>query len=136
MTTPAEKEADHIRLRLQAGFHHVAMISANRQKLNRIRETFFKSGHDAEDSKVGFYTPEEFVTQLYGWAADDPEGGLLEKGKPKKQNFDFGSTPENEARRIESEIVMLADLKNIMARNRGADFTSLRRTRAWRSSLS
>ena len=50
------------------------MISANRQKLNRIRETFFKSGHDADDSKVGFYTPEEFVTQLYGWAADDPVG--------------------------------------------------------------
>ena len=84
-TTPPEMEADHIRLRLKAGFGHIAVVSANRRKLKLIGESFLRLGVDADISKVGFYTPQEFITQLFNWAADDPEGGAIERGQPQKR---------------------------------------------------
>ena len=116
VTTPPETEADHIRLRLKAGFQHVAVISANRRKLNLIQEAYSKKSGTKATSKVGFYTPKEFFAQLFTWATDDPEGGKIEKGKPRKQNFNFDLTPEDIARRAEEEQEMLEDLKQLMAR--------------------
>ena len=117
-TTPPEKEADHIRLRLKAGFKHVAVISANRRKLNLIQAAFVEQCGSKDVSKVGFYVPKEFFAQLFTWAADDPEGGKIEKGKPKKQIFNFNPSPEDIANRAEEEQEMLEDLTNLMKRNK------------------
>ena len=120
VTTPPEKEADHIRLRLKAGFQQIAVISANRRKLNLIQEIFLKQGGNKDASKVGFYTPKEFFAQLFSWAADDPEGGKVEKGKPKKQNFNFNPSPEDIAGRVAEERKMLDELTRLMKRKPGA----------------
>jgi hypothetical protein len=118
VTTPPEKEADHIRLRLKAGFQHVAVISANRRKLNLIQAAYLKQSSNKDASKVGFYTPKEFFAKLFTWAADDPEGGIIEKGKPKKQDFDFGASPEAIANREEEERKLLDDLTNMMRKKK------------------
>lgn len=118
VTTPPEKEADHIRLRLKAGFKHVAVISANRRKLHLIQEVYLKRNGNKDVSKVGFYSPKEFFAQLFTWATDDPAGGKIEKGKPKKQNFDFGASPEAMANRAGEERKLLDDLMKLMRTKR------------------
>lgn len=84
-TTRPETEADHIRLRLKAGFSHVAVVSLNRRSLQSIKEAYSQLGVYVDISKIGFYTPAEFKAQLFNWAADDPEGGAIERGKPVKR---------------------------------------------------
>jgi hypothetical protein len=84
-TTRPETEADHIRLRLKAGFSHVAVVSLNRRSLELIEEAFLRLRVNADISQIGFYTPEEFKAQLFNWAADDPEGGAIERGQPVKR---------------------------------------------------
>lgn len=118
VTTTPKTEADHIRLRLKAGFKHVAVISANRRKLNLIQAAFVEQCGSNDVSKVGFYVPKEFFAQLFTWAADDPEGGKIEKGKPKKQIFNFNPSPEDIANRAEEEREMLDDLTTMMKRNK------------------
>ena len=120
VTTPPETEADHIRLRLKAGFQHVAVISANRRKLNLIQEAYSKQSGTKATSKVGFYTPKEFFAQLFVWAADDPEGGKVESRKPKKQTFNFNLSPEAIANRQADERKMLEDLRKMMGRKNAA----------------
>jgi hypothetical protein len=117
-TTPAETEADHIRLRLKAGFKHVAVISNNRRKLNRIQAAYLKQSGNKLTSKVGYYTPKEIFAQLFTWATDDPEGGKVEKSKPRKRVFNFNPSPEQIAKRAETERVMLDDLAKLMNRNK------------------
>jgi hypothetical protein len=85
VTSRPETEADHIRLRLKAGFSHVAVVSANRRSLQLIKEAYLRLGVEADISKVGFYTPKEFITQLFDWAADDPEGGAIERSQPRRR---------------------------------------------------
>jgi hypothetical protein len=84
-TTRPETEADHIRLRLKAGFRHVAVVSLNHRSLELIEEAYLRLGADADISEVGFYMPDEFKGQLFNWAADDPEGGAIERGQPVKR---------------------------------------------------
>lgn len=116
-TTPPNIEADHIRLRLKAGFQRVAVISANRRKLNHIESAFTDLNGGKSSDKVGFYVPKEFFAQLFDWAAQDPEGGAHERSRPKKRQFGSGSH-ENTIHRPEEEAKMLAELKQIMDRNR------------------
>lgn len=99
---------------MKTGFTHVAVISANRRKLIQIQEAYLKRNGNKDASKVGFYTPTEFFTQLLDWAANDPEGGKIEKGKPKKQNFDFGTAPEAIANRAAEERKSLDGLIKLM----------------------
>jgi hypothetical protein len=118
VTTPPYMEADHIRLRLKAGFGHVAVISANRRKLHLIEAAFLEQGGGTEASKVGFYSPKEFKDQLFSWATDDPEGGRLERGKERKQNIDLERIPPTEEQRKAIQSEWLADLQAVMDRNR------------------
>ena len=118
VTTQPAIEADHIRLRLKAGFNHVAVVSINRRKLKLIEAAFLQLKPGAGTAKVGFYSPDEFLGLLSTWAMDDPDGGALEKAKPKKQDIDFNPSPEKLARREETHQAMLADLKKMMARDR------------------
>jgi hypothetical protein len=109
-TTRPETEADHIRLRLKAGFSHVAVVSLNRRSLQFIKEAFLQLGLNADISKVGFYTPEEFKSLLFNWASDDPEGGAIERGQPVKRKDMPSSghlTKEQQAQRHKEELEKL-----------------------------
>lgn len=96
-TTPPEIEADHIRLRLLAGFKHVAVIAGNSRKLEQIRKLFLTS-NQADDPRVNFYSPEAFTAKLREWAAADSAGGATEKKKLGKNKSIFSvaarRTPE------------------------------------------
>jgi hypothetical protein len=118
VTTQPAIEADHIHLRLKAGFNHVAVVSNNRRKLKLIEAAFLQLKPGAGLAKVGFYSPDEFLDQLSDWALDDLEGGAVERAKPRKQEIDFNPSPEKLAQRDAEQRAMLADLKNMMARNR------------------
>ncbi len=109
-TTRPETEADHIRLRLKAGFNHVAVVSLNRRSLKLIEEAYLRLGAETDISKVGFYTPEEFKAQLFNWATDDPEGGAIERGQPAKRKGMSNSgqlSPEQQALRHKEELEKL-----------------------------
>ena len=115
VTTTPKTEADHIRLRLKAGFKHVAVISANRRKLNLIQAAFVEQSGSKDISKVGFYVPKEFFAQLFNWAVDDPEGGKVERAKPKKRIFNSVVV----ANREEEQKKLLDDLAVLMKRKPG-----------------
>ncbi len=107
VTTPVEFEAESIRKFLQTSCTWIAVVSINRKKLGLIREVL---GHIGDQSaRVGFYSPEEFISKLYTWAADDPEGGSLERGKPRKRPITLDEQRLNEQ-------TMLAELKKRMGR--------------------
>jgi hypothetical protein len=104
-TTRPETEADHIRLRMKAGFSHVAVVSLNRRSLKLIEEAYLQLGADADISKVGFYTPEEFKAQLFNWAADDAEGGTIERSQPhRRQDMPSSGHLTDEERRQRHKI--------------------------------
>jgi len=64
---------------------------------------------------VGFYSPEEFISKLHDWALDDPDGGKIERGKPRKRKIEFTtSMTEEERRKRENE--MLKKLAQAMKR--------------------
>jgi hypothetical protein len=83
VTTPAKYEVASIRKFLNVGLTHIAVISINRKKLNLIQQTLEKGG--GKTDIVGYYSPSEFITQLFNWAADDPEGGAIESVKPHRR---------------------------------------------------
>jgi DNA segregation ATPase FtsK/SpoIIIE-like protein len=80
VTTPAKYEVESI---LKAGLTHIAVISINRKKLNLIQQIFEKGG--GKTDIVGYYSPSEFITQLYNWASVDPAGGAIESVKPQRR---------------------------------------------------
>jgi hypothetical protein len=118
VTTHKTIEADHIRLRLTAGFTHVAVISKNRRKLPKIEASYLKLIPGASLDKVGFYSHDEFLSLLSKWAMDDPEGGTQERAKPRKQNLGANPPPENPVERAKVQQALVADLKKMMARDR------------------
>jgi hypothetical protein len=89
VTTNVKDEVAHIRERLQAGFKHVAVISANRKKLDRIKRELTQDGSIEQPPGVGFYCPAEFISQLFDWATEDPEGGRAERAKPRRRNHAY-----------------------------------------------
>ncbi len=105
----------HIHKRLQAGFKQVAVISKNRKKLNRI-QVLTQGGSMPQPPGVGFYSTAEFISQLFDWATEDPEGGKAERAKPRKRNrpLDSGVLTEAELRLCQAE--MLNNLWRVLKR--------------------
>lgn len=101
---------------LNGNFWHVAMISRNRKKLERVKKLFLETASSEEIAKVGFYSPEEFISKLYDWATDDPQGGLTEKGKPKKRKISFDAANLTGAELKQREDDMLKALVEAMKR--------------------
>ena len=112
--TPAEYEVNSIRKFLQTSSTHIAVICVNRKKLDLIEQTLGDVG--SQTARVGFYSPQEFISKLYGWAADDPEGGSLERGKLRKQSISLASGTLTEAERKQKELALLAVIKERMQR--------------------
>jgi hypothetical protein len=49
---------------------------------------------------------------------DDPEGGALERAKPRKQNLGANPPPKNPVDQAEVQRDLLADLQKMMTRDR------------------
>jgi hypothetical protein len=99
---------------LEAGFGHVASICRDRKKLGRIQQRLAAMTPADETAKVGFYVPDEFISLLSDWAFADPEGGKIEKGKPKKQDVPLGPVTMTPAEQEELERQMLDEMRKRM----------------------
>ncbi len=116
VTTPVEFEAESVRKFLKAGIGHIALISINRRKLIRIQQTLEAVIPPDQIAKIGFYVPEEFVSKLYDWAADDPEGGAVERSKPRRRQNMLKAGQPSEVERNHREKEMLEALRKAMKR--------------------
>jgi hypothetical protein len=113
---PTVSPAPRFRKRLQAGFKHVAVISANRNKLNQIQRVLMRGGSIEQPPGVGFYSPAQFISQLFNWATEDPAGGIAERAKPRKRNMPLDSGPLTEAERKLRQEEMLNNLRRVLKR--------------------
>ena len=116
MTTNVEDEVAHIHKRLQIGFKLVAVISTNRRKLNRIQHVLTQGGSIEQPPGVGFYSPAGFISQLFNWVTEDPEGGRAERAKPRKRNMPLNSGALTEAERKLRQEEMLNNLRRVLKR--------------------
>lgn len=113
-TSPVPFEVESIQKFLQTNVTHIALVSVNRKKLNLIQSTLEGSG--ANTNKVAFYSPSEFIAQLFDWAAADPAGGIQERGKPRKRSIDFSAGKLSESERRANEATMLEALRKTLER--------------------
>ncbi len=111
-TTPAEFEAESVRKFLKLDLTHIAVVSINRKKLNHIQAALADTGGPT----VGFYSPTEFISKLHAWAMDDPAGGTMEKGKPRKRKIAFNTAQLTDAERQQRENELLQSLAQAMKR--------------------
>ena len=115
VTTPVKYEVESVRKLLKASFAHIAVISSNRKKMNLIQQTLAGSGDLTE--RIGFYSPEQFMSQLSDWALNDPEGGKAEKNNPHRNlSLNLLSGALTEAERKQNEKMMLDALKQKLKR--------------------
>ena len=70
---------------------------------------------DQISPKVAYYSPEEFIAKLHDWAMEDPGGGAIERGKPRKRQFDF--TQKTAEQRASEEAKLRKNLAETMKRN-------------------
>jgi type IV secretion system coupling TraD/TrwB family protein len=114
VTTPVEYEVANLTKCLKGNFQHIAAISRNRKKLERIRQLLSETATPEQIARVGFYLPEEFMSKIYDWAMQDPAGAAVERGKPNKRKIDFNFTQLTEGERRQREADMLKSLIEIM----------------------
>jgi hypothetical protein len=69
---------------------------------------------NADISKVGFYTPAEFKAQLFDWAEDDPEGEVIERGRPHRRQDMPNSGQLSKEQQIQRHKVELEKLLKAM----------------------
>jgi hypothetical protein len=112
--SPVRYEVENIHKCLTGGFAEVALISANRRKLDHIRELFTETATTEQLSRVSFVTPDEFIAKLYQWADSDPQGAEAERGKPKKQKISLLSNLLSNAERQAQEQEWLQQIKAAM----------------------
>jgi len=114
VTTPVEYEAGNLTKCLNGGFGHVAAISRNRTKLAQIEKLLQGTVSSEQIAKVGFYSPEEFISKIHDWALDDPDGGTAEQGKPRKRKIVLHPVHLTDAERRQREADMLKSLTEAM----------------------
>ncbi|HZM02205.1 MAG TPA: type IV secretion system DNA-binding domain-containing protein [Candidatus Saccharimonadales bacterium] len=112
VTNTVEYEAaTNIAKCVEAGFGQVASICTDRRKLSKIKERFAEM-NPTQTAKVQFYTPDEFISKLFDWGTEDPEGGTIERGKPRKQKM--SSEPLTPSQIKERGERMLKELRQAM----------------------
>ena len=117
VTTPVEFEVESVQKFLQADFKHIAIICANRRKLSRIQQALGEVLAAEHAARVGCYTQDEFIAKLYDWAAADPQGADVERGKPRKQKIILSAGHLTSDERQQREAEMLKTLSAAMKRN-------------------
>jgi hypothetical protein len=99
---------------LNAGHAHVASICRSKKKLAHIQELLAQAIPAEQLARTGFYTPEEFVSKLYDWAMNDPEGGEAERGKRRKRKIALEAGQLTQAEREQQQEDMLKAIAEAM----------------------
>ena len=115
VTNTADYEVHNVRKCLEAGFRQVVVLCQNKTKLAHLREAVAAAIPPGEAPRVTCQLPEEFIAQLIDWAAEDPEGAAVERGKPRKRTITL-TAPQSDAARQEREREMLRSLAEAMRR--------------------
>jgi hypothetical protein len=69
-------------------------------------------------TNVGFYTPGQFIEQLNQWAEADPDGGSVERGKPKKRSKISEAAELSDEERKQNEEIMLREILEQMKKRK------------------
>lgn len=115
--TAVEYEVGNLFECIAGDYPQFAMICANRRKPDRVRETFSRSANPSQSVRVNYYSPEEFISFLYRWASNDPLGGDVERGKPRKHKLFLFSINHSREEQEASDKEMLKVLTAAMKRN-------------------
>ena len=118
ITTTVEWEVGNITKCLKAGFEHVMVVAPKRERLEKIETAATDALKKTELKKVRFLLPEELVAQLDKWARLDPEGGEVERAKPRKQKLQLQDPNMIEAQRRQREKEMLDELARTMKKKK------------------
>jgi len=117
VTNTVEYEAaTNITKCLEAGFAHVAAICSDRRKLAKIKQRVAEVSPADQATKVGFYVPDEFILKLFDWATEDPEGVVIERGKPRRRKIALNTVQLTDGERRQREDDMLSSLAEAMKR--------------------
>ena len=114
ITTTVEWEMGNIRKCLDAGFAHVMVVAPERPRLDKLETAATATFKKTELKRVRFVLPEELVAQLTRWARLDPDGGEVEKSKPRKHKLSLGTPDMTESERRQREKEMLEELAKVM----------------------
>jgi hypothetical protein len=115
ITTTIDHEVGNVRKCLAAGFNHVAVICLNKRRLGHIATALNSILSPDEIARVGYYLPNEFISQLYEWAHAD---GRIEKAPhPAKQGIDLSAAPLSDEERSRREREMLRKLAEVMRKH-------------------
>lgn len=115
-----EDEVANIRKCLKAGFRQVVVVCPSNTKLVHLREAIAAAFPPAEAALVACEQPDEFIAQLFEWAAEDPAGAEAERSKLRKQTITLDAGHLTEAERRAREREMLAQLAQTMRRKKAA----------------
>jgi len=85
-------------------------------KLAHLREAVAAAIPAEHTSCVTCQLPDELISQLFEWAAADPDGGAVEHGKPRKQKITLDAGGMSEVERRDRERAMLKNLAEAMKR--------------------
>jgi hypothetical protein len=114
MTQTEFEATNNIPKCLDGKFSHIAVVSKKPKKLARIQQLFLETATPDEAAKVGFYSPDEFISKLNEWAMEDPDGGAVEREKPRKQPIVFDEEPITLEEQQQREAYLLAALKQAL----------------------
>ena len=64
VTTPVDKEVGNIMKCLEAGYNHVAVVSSNASKLQKIKAATIGAMRPDKEAFVHFYSPDSFISQV------------------------------------------------------------------------
>ena len=107
VTTVVDYEVGNVAKCLMAGFKHVAVICVNRKKADRIQQAVGEAIAPEDVGRVGYYLPDEFISKMFDWASQDPDGAKTEKGKPRKHKIRMDASGFSESERNQRENDML-----------------------------
>jgi hypothetical protein len=80
------------------------------------RQELTQGGSIQQPAGVGFYSPSEFISLLFDWAAEDPEGGRVEQAKPRKQKIPLNSGNLSKAELEHRQELTLNNLRKALKR--------------------
>lgn len=118
VTNTIEYEVGNVAKCLQAGFRQVVVVCLNKTKVTRIQERIAEAFSGEQVSLVTCLRLDEFIAKLFDWAADDPEGGTIERGKRRKQRIRLDAGGLGDDERKQKESAMLQKLAEAMKRER------------------
>ncbi|NBV25304.1 MAG: hypothetical protein EBS05_25745 [Proteobacteria bacterium] len=114
VTTSIDHEFGNVKKCLAAGFVHVAVITGNPARLGQIAEAVKAALSAEEAARVGYYSPDEFITSLPKHLAEAPKADPTTPAERQRRGYKVRLqvtplTPEERQARETAGLTMLAD---------------------------